>query len=340
MNIFENIYVEKDIALHPRTQQILGALKKDPIYITSYRDIFEKVKRPYLQKRDALSLFLATKKGDLVKEAPNAYGVSGAPHFYYIHAYNCIYECNYCYLQGHFNSPDLVIFINHEDILQQMQLLCDDALKNQCREIWFHAGEFSDSLALSHLTAELPLYFQFFQNNPHALLELRTKSANTRELEKIPAQQNVIISFSLSPEEKIKTHDFKTAPLNSRLLAMKRLQILGHPLAIHLDPIIFDQHSFVEYQNLLAQIKESLDLSVIEYVSLGVVRFTKDVYRQVQVNYPEASFHSSELVKSFDGKIRYPRPIRKWLLRKIYDLCLQTGFGREQLYLCMEDENF
>ena len=134
------------------------------------------MKKPYLQKRDNLNIFIARKTGDLVKEAPPAYGKGDEKHFYFVHAYNCIYECQYCYLQGYFNSPDLVLFVNYDEIISEMERL---AIKYP--NAWFHAGEFSDSLALSDLTGELPYLHKFAEHHPTVKIELRTKSVNLRK---------------------------------------------------------------------------------------------------------------------------------------------------------------
>src|SRR3989337_415915 len=102
--MFERIFLEKEVKDQIRAQEILKNLgRSDFEIIEKIDDIFGKVKKPYLQKRESLNLFIGKKRGTLVKQAPNAYGVLGEPHFYFIHAYNCIYECQYCYLQGYFN---------------------------------------------------------------------------------------------------------------------------------------------------------------------------------------------------------------------------------------------
>ena len=77
----------------------------------------------------------------------------------------------------------------------------------------------------------------------------------------------------------------------------------------------------------------------IEYISFGVVRFTKEVYHQVKKNYPDSKIHHQEFIKSFDGKVRYMKPQRLWMLQTIKDLCLNKGLKEEQLYLCMEAED-
>lgn len=332
--MFSRILVEKDIFSLERTQEILKKFSHLPIVeIDRVDDIFGKVKKPYLQKRDDLQLFLGKKRGTLIKEAPDAYGLAGDPHYYFIHAYNCIYECEYCYLQGYFHSPDIVLFLNHEDVRSEMAEIC---AQNPNQTVWFHAGEFSDSLALTHLTGELPFYLQTFKELPNAKLELRTKSANIKPLLELDPVPNVITSFSLSPEKRIKKTDLKTPPLKARLMAMAKLQEKGFPLGIHLDPIIHEDDFEQTYLELFKAISECLDVSKIEYVSMGVVRFTSKVFHQVKKNYPQSELLAAEFQSSFDGKVRYPRPFRLWLLGKIKDLALKHGFSEEQTYLCME----
>lgn len=334
--MFSRIFVEESLQNHPQLEVIKSRFSKVPVtFLEDINEVFGKVKKPYLQKREDLQLFIGEKKGTLLKEAPDAYGLAGEPHYYFIHAYNCIYECEYCYLQGYFNSPDIVLFLNHDEIGGEIERTInghEDSLKR----VWFHAGEFSDSLALTHLTGELPFYFELFSRYPQAMLELRTKSANTRELLKLHPLKNVITSFSLSPEKRIKKTDLKTPSLSHRLQAMAELQEKGFPVAIHLDPIIHEDNFEETYRELFNELKKSLDLSKVEYVSMGVVRFTSNVFHQVKKNYPQSELLAAEFQSSFDGKVRYPRPFRLWLLGKIKELGLEAGLSEEQVYLCME----
>lgn len=333
--MWTKIFVEENLRAHPRVKNILERFSKNPVeYIESYENIFQKVKKPYLQKRQDLQLFLAEKKGSLVKLTPDAYGVGTEPHYYFIHAYNCIYECQYCYLQGYFQSPDIVLFINHEDIIADIRQIAETSKET----VWFHAGEFSDSLALSHITDEWPLYWQAFKILPHAFLELRTKSANIKAIENLEPLENIIISFSLSPEQAVKEHDLKTAPLKARLTAMQKLIAKGFKVGIHLDPIVATDTVVSEYTILAEEMLKYFSPEKISYISLGVVRFTKDVYQQVQKNYPTSSMLGGPFSTSFDNKVRYPRPLRLHLLRSIEDGLLKQGFTKQQLYLCMERE--
>lgn len=331
--MWNEVYVEEKIKNHPRVHSILSSIKKEPLLIESYNDIWGRSKKPYLQKRDTLNLFLARKEGQLLKLAPDAYGSAGEPHYYFIHAYNCIYECQYCYLQGYFNSPDIVLFINHEEILQEMER----TLKTHDERVWFHAGEFSDSLALTHLTGELELYHDFCRKNPRATIELRTKSVNIRELQKLEPLPNFIVSFSLSPKDMARRVDLKTPSTDSRLKAMDQLNKLGFSLAVHFDPIVYEDKFRENYEILLKEL-DSLKLTKsLHYLSLGVVRFTKDVYRETERNYPDSVIHTGPMIKSFDGKVRYHRPMRMWMMNSIKEAAILYGVAPEKIYLCMED---
>ena len=312
-------------------KNILQKIKSNKIiHIDRYDEYFGKFKKPYLQKRDEINLYIAKKRGNLVKETPNAYGLDGDKHYYYIHQYNCIYECDYCYLQGYFNSPDIVLFINHQEIIEEMQKIMD---KSQNR-VWFHAGEFSDSLALSHITNEFQYYYDFLDKNPKALIEFRTKSINTKAL--LGPKENLFITYSLSPSEKIKQHDLKTPPLKHRLNAINKLYMAGYKIGIHLDPIIYDEDFKGKYNNFLNELNKAIPIKEIEYISIGVVRFTADVHNEVKKNYPESAIHKEELVKTENNLIRYNKPMRMWILNTVNEMILAYGINQAHVYKCME----
>lgn len=335
--MFERLFIEREILDHPRTQKFLDHFPNTSTQVIEDVDqVFNRVKKPYLQKREHLQGFLAKKRGTLIKEAPEAYGLAGEPHYYFIHSYNCIYECQYCYLQGYFHSPDLVFFLNYEEMIDDMERLLG---QHPDHSVWFHAGEFSDSLALSHLTGEVPLYHSFLERNPRALIELRTKSVNIKPLLALAPNPQLITSFSLSTQDQVRAYDLKTPGLKARLQAIKKLDEQGHPVALHLDPIVFSHNFEEQFKTLFQQITDVIAPSRVRYMSLGVVRFTKDVYHQVEKNYPDSPLLKTNMQKSFDGKIRYSRPMRLWMLNKVKQLALSSGFQEQQIYLCMEQED-
>ncbi len=330
--MFRNVFIEHEFKNHHRTEFILNKIKYQSIKeIDQIENYWGRVKKPYLQKRETLDLYIGAKRGQLVKEAPPAYGHGSEKHFYFIHAYNCIYECEYCYLQGHFNTPDIVFFINHEEILQEMHKTTIET-----PDCWFHAGEFSDSLALSHITNELPLYFDFFKDHPEAKLEIRTKSVNIKPLLSLTPLKNIIVSFSLSSEFSAKNFDLKCPSIKHRLNAISKLVAAGFMIGLHFDPIIYEDDFVNNYEAIIERLKDVLPDQHLAYVSIGVVRFTKDVYAQMLSNYPDSVLSNEVFTKSFDGKMRYNHPMRKWILNKVREKLLPY-YRSEKIYFCMED---
>ncbi len=336
--LFQKIFVEYQVAEYPQTLKILAKLPNTPVhFIGKIEDIFERAKKPYLQKRTSLNLFIGRKEGQLVKLAPDAYGVEGDPHYYFIHAYNCIYECEYCYLQGYFHSPDIVFFVNHEEIAAEIKNRVSGHPTAQT--VWFHAGEFSDSLALCHISGELEFYWKLFRELPAAKLELRTKSVNIKPVLELEPLDNIIISFSLSPKEAVVAFDRKTPSLNARLKALKKLAAAGFQLGLHFDPIIYSDNFEYDYNLLINSVLQAVPERQINYISLGVVRFSRKSFAEFAKNYPHSQLLAAEFIKSFDDKIRYNRPQRLFILKTVRAICRSAGISEEKIYLCMENES-
>jgi spore photoproduct lyase len=334
--MFDKIFVEKDIRSSKFAQNILESFKNiEVVELDKVEDVWGRVKKPYLQKRETLNLFIGKKMGELVKETPDAYGLGNEKHFYYVHAYNCIYECQYCYLQGYFNTPDIVLFVNHKEILDEMQVKV-----NKYPDAWFHAGEYSDSLALSHITGELPHYWDFFEKNTEAKLEIRTKSVNIKSIFDLKPLENIYISFTLAGFKEGKEFDLKTPSVKARLRAIKKLVDKGFMIGLHFDPIVYTDTTIESYEEIIAEIASIIPNKQLGYISIGVVRFTKDVYREVENNYSDSPILLQNFTKSFDGKVRYSKPMRMWILNTVKDICLKSNISKEKIYLCMEEENY
>lgn len=333
---FNQVFVEKEAIDLASTKKILDHLKSNTaIEIDSLDQFFNKFKKPYLHKRDNLNLYIGKKKAPFIKEAPDAYGIKNQKHFYFINSYNCIYECQYCYLQGYFNSPDIVLYSNYQDIVEAVVA---HAKQRAPHTVWYHAGEFSDSLALSRLTQEWPLFFQAFSQIPHAWLELRTKSNQIKPLLELTPPSNVVVTFSLAPEQVTKNVDLKTPTLKARLNAMEKLEQKGYRLGVHLDPVIFTKNWKSEYQELARQLALSISLDDLKYISIGVVRFTETVFKEFKKNYPRSLILGQQLQVGEDGKVKYPLSLKNELLYGIKGI-FSNYISSEKIYLCMEEES-
>lgn len=333
--MFHKIFVERAVQTHPQTQKILTALGNPPWQLLDrIDDVFGRAVKPYLQKRTDLNLFIARKQGQLVKETPPAYGANTGRHYFFYNSFNCIFECEYCYLQGYFNSPDIVFFVNHDEICAAIEKICHAA---PAQTHWFHGGEFSDSLALIHITQELPFYWHSFAKLRNGFLELRSKAVNIKALLRLPPHNNIVISFSLAPAAQITTFEHKTPSLRLRLKAIERLAAHGYRIGIHLDPVIYRPQLIASYRPLLQTVRATLDDTQLAYLSLGVVRFSRSVLARVKKNYPNSSLLSENFTCRQDGKVSYFRPQRLFILQKLRTLCTEVGIPARCIYFCMEE---
>lgn len=334
---FQKIFIEYGVDDSPVVERVKQKYSDTPIiYLDNIDEVFGVVKKPYLQKRTNLNCFIGSKRGTIVKKAPSAYGLfSDAPHYYFIHAYNCIYECQYCYLQGYFNTPDIVLYVNYEQIVEEMQKTVSSY--KHSTSIWFHAGEFSDSLALSSLTEEWSYYIGFLNKFSHVNLELRTKSILIDSLLKFKnPPQNFIVTYSLTTEHNRVLYEKGVPKISSRLKAIKTLVDNGFQIGVHFDPIIDYPNVLEEYKKLFNDLRLIISNDQLKYISLGVVRYTKSVYRAVKKNYPLSPLHAHNYVAGFDQKMRYVSFHRNYLLQECHKYLKQLDFDEKYIYFCME----
>lgn len=95
--MIETIYIEKDIADHPRTRQVCGQLphaRKIPC--ERYTEVFNRKAQNFRLQKQSPALILARKFDHFVLEAPRGFGVGGQHNYYFSHMLNCIYDYRYC----------------------------------------------------------------------------------------------------------------------------------------------------------------------------------------------------------------------------------------------------
>ena len=68
--MFKKVFIEEEQLENIYTKRILEKIKYDEIiHIKKIEDVWGKVKKPYLQKRTNLNLFLGSKEGERVKRS-------------------------------------------------------------------------------------------------------------------------------------------------------------------------------------------------------------------------------------------------------------------------------
>lgn len=260
-------------------------------------------------ERDKNCLALAEKKGEVIKNV----GRMGEGQYYLFHEIDCRYDCEYCYLQYYFQTKVPVVFVNRDRVLEEIEAI----LQNE-QNPYFHVGEVCDSLAFDDITGFSGDIVQLFSRYPDGTVEFRTKSTNVGNLvsaEAVP--QNVIPSWTISPDYVAERLEHKTPPPGERLKAAKRCQDAGYTVGIRLDPVFSYEGWEKDYRDMVDSVLSYLDPSSVDYITLGSVKLHKNLMDAVGKRFPDSMVILGETVPGSDGKYRPVKFDRVDMYRKM-----------------------
>jgi len=320
--------IETEVADSPLVKRILAALPDTPVSWVNRlgEDATE---------GDGSALEIVKYKGRFIKPCPGT-------RFYTCCGYQtlhlgsqCSIGCTYCILQAYFPSSNLRLFANLNDMMQQLDAHLRDS-PNPVHRIG--TGEFTDSLLLDPLTRHSEFLVPFFADQPNAVLELKTKTAQIGLLEKLEHRGHTIVAWSLNPPEVIAREEAGAAPLKERLEAARRCQEWGYRLAFHFDPLLVYPDWERGYGEVVDQLFSAVEPSTVAWVSLGALRFMPSLKPIIRKRYPASNLLTEEFIPGLDGKLRYFRDLRVKIFRHLGSL-LNGGNQNLCVYLCMESED-
>ncbi|TGN06920.1 spore photoproduct lyase family protein [Leptospira ilyithenensis] len=276
---FSHIYIEEEIENHFRTLQILERFKSSEIIkIKHYKDVFNKRGQDFRIQKLSPKLILARKKDQFLYPGSDFSPNFDHPQFYYnTLALNCLYDCDYCYLQGMFSSGNIVLFVNWEDFFQST----DEFLKKQ-GNLYLALSYDTDLLATEGFFPATKAWIEFAKSRPELVLEIRTKSSNYQLLADIKPIPNVILAWTVSPESISKQIEKKTAPMEARIQSLKKASEDGWNVRICLDPILREPGWKEAYSDLIQKFKKTLNSEKIMDFSIGSFRMNADFLKNMQ----------------------------------------------------------
>ncbi|PJZ46572.1 SPL family radical SAM protein [Leptospira brenneri] len=275
---FSHIYIEESIKDHFRTKEILSRFPNAvKIPIRHYKDSFNRNSQNFRIQKETPKLILAEKKEHFLYPGSGFAPNFSNPHFYYnTLALNCIYDCEYCYLQGMFPSANLVLFVNWEDFFTATKEFLE---KN--KSLYLALSYDTDLLALESFFPATKAWLEFAKTEPNLSLEIRTKSTNYSQIAKIPPNPNVILAWTLSPQAVSKAIEHGTPSLEARLKAIKQAINDGWKVRICIDPILQVPDWRTHYQSLADILGKELNLEGILDISIGGFRMNIDFLKRM-----------------------------------------------------------
>ena len=244
----------------------------------------------------------------------------------------CTMDCSYCILQSYFHPPVLQFFVNREDLDSELTDLFQID-----RIVRVGTGEFSDSLIWEPWTDLTAYLIGRFSVQNRCVLELKTKTVNIGRLQTLDHGRKTIVAWSLNTPSVIRSEERGTASLDARLGAALRCQRWGYPLAFHFDPLVIYDGCEADYRDVIRRLFDRIAAANVAWISLGSFRCMPDLKPIIAARFPQSTLPYGEFITGLDNKMRYFKPLRMALYRKI------AAWIREEapdvtVYFCMEDE--
>lgn len=287
---FSHIYVEKAVRDHPRTRHILQRFPDAHIIlIDHYKDVFCRKGQNYRLQQQSQNLILGKKQGNLLYKGAPVCQNFGNENFYYTSCVmNCIYDCEYCYLKGMYPSGNIVVFVNLEDILDEVRM----HLKRH--PMYLCISYDTDLMAMEQITGYVKEWTAFakaqadliYSDTMPLKIEIRTKSADSLFWQKHAPLPGIIYAVTLSPQAVIDACEHKTPSLLQRLASAREAVRRGFPVRLCFDPMIYCRDWKRQYDEMLRQVFDEIDMDKLEDVSVGTFRVSQDYLKKMRKNQP------------------------------------------------------
>ena len=333
----EIIYIEEGAGDYDLTRRVLETFPDVPVrHQPNLPEVMDELQQSSVDVFGAGKnrLLLSRFKGSFLKKCPGISPGMVCCNYYVVNLIkNCVYDCSYCFLQDFLqNNPLLTAFVNHEDLLGELEEVFSTNPGNTFR---VGTGELTDSLALDDFLPYSETLIPFFNRQSNAVLELKTKSDRIENLLKQNDASNVIISWSLNPPEIAAREEKGTPGTLQRLNAARLCADKGYRIGFHFDPVILFPGWEAEYADLIDLMFQNVSAKQIEWVSLGGFRYRPNLKKVIQERHEDTRLFTQEQLPSEDGKFRYLRPLRNKAFETLRRM-IKDRFNDVNVYLCME----
>jgi len=328
------VFIDLDVKDKSFTKDILSRLNPSNIeYVKDGSVNFDNIQIA----RGKSILYITNYKGKFCKPCPGTSRDYICCNYYVINeTTGCPIDCVYCILQSYMNSRVLTVYANYKQIFKEFDELVQMYPKRILR---IGTGELADSLALENITGISAKLIPYFESKKNVLFELKTKTDHVDFLEPFSGKiGNLVISWSLNPQQVIDNIEFKSDSLQNRLKAAMNAQEMGFKLAFHFDPIVHHENWETNYSDLIDLLFSNIDPSNIVWISLGGLRFPPSLKAIIRERFPSTSIIRDEQITGHDQKLRYFKPLRQQMFSNIYSKI--RSYSKEVfVYFCMENKD-
>jgi len=289
---FSHIYLENAAIGYSITDLVLSKFPKSKILkINHYKDIFNRTGQDFQTQKTSMKLILSKKPEPFIYPASDMIQEYSTPNaFYNTPLINCLYNCDYCFLQGMYQSGNLVLFVNDEDFMDAISVKLnhlDDPQNPMIVSISYN----TDILAMENIIPLSSRWINYARNKKNLFIEIRTKSALFSAIKNIEPSRNVILSWTLSPQPISEKYEHCAPPLDKRLSAVKQAIEKGWEVRLCFDPVIIIKNWYEIYCKFFDKIFMEIDTNKLKDITLGVFRMNKDYFNRIRKRNPKSDIY-------------------------------------------------
>ncbi len=313
--IFSHIYCENEAFNYTLANQIIEKMRGAKLIgIDHYKDVFNRTGQNFHVQKNSQKLILAVKKDSFFYEGSGlCHGIDGYRPLYASQVLNCIYDCEYCYLQGTYPSSNIVIFVNTHDFLNAVN---DELAKGP---VHLAISYDSDLFALENLHGLSKHWIDFSRGKDNLLIEIRTKNKNYEAISSLLPADSFLLSWTILPDTIIQKYENGTSSLEARLKSVKMAIADGWQVRLCIDPVIYTDEWKQIYKNFLQAVFEYIDKDKLHDVTLGAFRMPSDYFKRSRKSRLDSEILSYPY-EVVNGICKYPSKLEHELINYIKDM--------------------
>lgn len=337
---FSTLYVEEELARQPGFQSstlyqnLSTRTHCDTVLIHHYKDVFNRGHQNFARQKKAPSLILSEKSGTLIYPGAPVCQSFGNEHFYYTsNCMNCIYHCDYCYLQGMYPSGHIVVFVNLADYFAEIEQLLTK------HPVYLCISYDTDLLALEPLLHYVEQWIAFSIGHPDLTIEIRTKSGNPilfshfkdcLASQPVNVCKRIIFAWTLSPDCLAKVAEAGAASPALRLKAAKAAHDAGFPVRLCFDPMIYFSGWETAYRELITQVFSVFQPQELLDISIGVFRIGTDYLKIMRKKRPDSPLVWFPYIS--ENGVSHYGTLSEEMVQYLYQL-LSARLSKQQLFI-------
>lgn len=309
--------------------------------------------------KNSVRVLFWNKNWAILKHVPDHYGPEWSIGYALIRWINCQARCHYCYLQSYFKSPDIIRFVNIDQICDFVDRFLDRFMREHSsdKQVYIYDGDYQDSLGFFGIKENIDQLNQLIwviEKYKNVLFEIRTKaiikekckdrfnkSINVKDIgsdtyiskiyDKLTISDKLIYAITFSPQDIIDKYEQGTSSFFDRLDFAKYINAKWWKIWVRIDPIILDGNNIdfclEKYINMVWMIQDVVNEFNIQNWSLWLLRLKDDLFKKLRSRW---SWLVCGMIKDW-GFWRYPEKFRNYVYDKI-----KTEIKSNNIYICMD----